>query len=438
MQDDNKVFDVAKPGRTAPAPTSRPIIVGQSTTGVDTMMKESPQPELAPEAASPTAIHVSMADEEPVNIMGQPTHSEIPSVDPELSQGLEHEDQHEAVPEIEGATIPPHELDEEPQPEENSAAGNFTPLTSLIPNAEGKEDTASEPSAHHVDNLPESHTGGPIQPDTAPLPISPGAGPKRRWPKFFMWLVILALLIGIGGFLAIDAGLVKSDINLPFHIFNKQKTSKSAVKSSASTARPATPPPVQSSIPEGFSKYTIEGASVSFAYPTAWGAPSSKTEQGYSKRDQKSPKSDGTYAYIVNFATNKDVEVAVTSSKYLPSARGHSYYDYLQWCIGTNDGKYYQELLHFSTSNGIDTPSTVTCDQGPLEGVTKIDDQTIVQNKAKFGAASDQTVDIYIQNLSNKELPVLHVKDAAMKNSSDIKKILTNVKINSSSTSTTQ
>jgi hypothetical protein len=424
MPDDTKVFDVTKPGRTAPAPTSRPIIVGQNTTGVDTMVKETPQPEPVNEGTPSTAIHVSMADEESENVMAQTTHPEMP-----------HEEHQEFAPV--GATIPPHELDEAPQqPGENTAGSNFTPLTSLIPNPGSKEDTG-EYGAHHVDKLPESHEGDPGWQETPPLPISRGAGPKRRLPKFLMWLLILALLVVIGGFLAIDAGLVKSDIDLPFHIFNKQKTSKATSAPTPKTTQPVSPAPVQSSVPEGFTKYSVEGTGVSFAYPTAWGAPTTTKDPGFSKRGGTN-KTDGTYAHIVDFATNKDIQIALTSSKYLPAARGALYYDFLQWCTGTNDAKLYKQTLHFTTENKVDTPSTLTCDQGPLSDAAKLDDTTIFQHQTK-DAAGIVLGDLYTRNLtSNKDLPVLRVKDKAMKSADDIKKLLANAKTDSSATSGAQ
>src|SRR5262249_11366538 len=118
------------------------------------------------------------------------------------------------------------------------------------------------------------------------------------------------------------------------------------------------------------------------AYPTAWGAPAVTTDPGYSQRSSTA-KSDGTYAYIVNFATNKDVQMAFTSAKYLPATRTSLYYDYLQWCTGTNDAKVYKSLMHFTTSAGVDTPSTVTCDQGPLTDATKLNSAAILQAKLR-------------------------------------------------------
>jgi hypothetical protein len=435
MPDDTKIFDVSKPGRTAAAPTSRPIIPDQNSTGIDNMVKDYSQPNPTPNQTSTTPIHVSMADEEPTQVMTQPANPEMPSIDAEQGQDTVGRNENGQVfhPPA-GATIPPHELDEQPKPPaEKSGGSNFTPLSSLIPSSNNKDDTG-EYGSHHVDRLPQSHSGDPGYHEVPPLSAAPGAGPKHRVAKFFGWLFVLALLAAVGGFLAIDAGLVKSDIKLPFHIFNKQKMSKApATTTVVKTSKLASPPPVQSSVPAGFTKYAVTDTNVSFAYPSAWGSPTIAKDPGFSKRGGTN-KSDGTYAYKLNFASNKDIEVALTSSKYLPATRGALYYDFLDWCSGTNDNKFYKKSLHFTTEKGVDTPGTVVCDQGPLTDATKMDDATIMQPNTK-DANSVALGDIYTKNLtSNKDIPVLRVKDATMKNGEDIKKLLTSIKTNGANT----
>jgi hypothetical protein len=439
MPDDTKIFDVSKPGRTAAQPTSRPIIVDQNSTGIDNMVKDYSQPNPAPNQQSATPIHVSMADEAPTQIMTQPANPEMSTIDAEQGQEVTGQNENSQVfhPPT-GATIPPHELDEQPKaPAEKSGGSNFTPLSSLIPNANSKEDSG-EYGSHHVDKLPESHPGNPGYHEVPPLSAAPGAGPKRRLAKFFGWLIVLAVLAVVGGFLAVDAGLVKSDVKLPFHIFNKQKTSKTAASTTVvKTSKPSTPPPVQSTVPTGFTKYAVSETSISFAYPTVWGAATVAKDPGFSKRGGTN-KTDGTYAYKINFAANKDIEVALTSSKYLPASRGALYYDFLDWCSGTNDNKFYKNSLHFTSQSGVDTPGTIACDQGPLTDATKIDDTTIMQQKTKDSSGAILG-DLYTKNLTaNKEIPVLRVKDSTMKNSEDIKKVLATIKTNDSKATSNQ
>jgi hypothetical protein len=451
---DSKVFDVSKPGRTAPTQTSRPIVVGHRPMGVDTVVNETPIPgPQAPSDNGSTPIHVAMADEDPVKVTTASSQATKPfEFDPaSLTSSADSPQPPEAAQSFSeppaGATIPPNELEKEPEPStENAPAGNFTPLTTLIPNADSKEDTG-EYGAHHVDNLPKNHDGDAGWQEAPPLPISKGAGPKRRLGKILSFILLFIIILLVAGYLAIDAGLVKADVNLPFHIFNKQKTSTATVTPpTAKNTAPVSQPPAQSAVPTGFTKYSVADTNVSFAYPTTWGLPTVKKDPGFSKRDGTN-KADGVHAYLVDFAKNKDVQIALTSSQYLPAAlpggaNAWYYYDYLAWCTGTNDGKIYQQTLHFTTSNKIDTPSTVTCDQGPLATATKLDDSTIAQLKFNINGApqsqSFQQVDLYTKNLtSSKNLPVLRVKDGMMKNSDDIKKLLATVKVDTASQSST-
>jgi hypothetical protein len=447
VPDDTKVFDVSKPGRAAPQPTSRPIIRDNSPTTSDPMMTEEKQAAVPQSSAtSGTSIQVSMGDEEEsVNV----NRAQIPSAgttfEPEQSatDNVNDAEAQSQLPEaLTGATIPPHELEEMPDPaaDKKAAGANFTPLTSLVPSTDGKEDKSnfSEPKSHHIDSLPENHGGDASGHMSDPLPIARGAGPKRRMPKTLKWVILAILAALVAAYLAVDAGLIKSDVNLPFHIFNKQKKSTSAASPAPITQNspPVSQPPAQSAVPAGFTKYDLTDAGVSFAYPTAWGTPAVTKDPGFSKRGGTN-KSDGTYAYLVNFGTNKDVGLALTSSKYLPATQGNKtppYYGYLGWCNGTNDGKYYQQELKFTTNSGVDTPTTIACDVPMDPAPQQVDSNTVLQTKV----AQEGTVvgDIYTMNLtSNKDFPVLRARDGAMKNGDDIKKLLNTVKVSATSTS---
>jgi hypothetical protein len=455
--EDTKVFDVAKPSKSYPDASAKPVIVGHRPQMNDPMVKDDTA--LPPTASKPpsTPIHVSMADEDPSATVIHPTaHTSAPSIEPEtpkdfpehLSEGdyeqhheidhipLQHEPldnghDHEATSNNE---VPSHP-DSSPEPhehqEEHHDDSNFTQVHDLISEHGVDPEHYSE---HPAGNTHEYHHGHG-EDDVEPLAIPAGAGPRKRWPKFIGVLLLLALLAFVVWFLAIDTGLVKSDTKLPFHIFNKQKTSKSAVSPSPSPAPALVTPPPAPAAPDGFTAYKLVGTNISFAYPNTWGDLAVTKDPGFIKRDA-SNKSDGTHAYMVNFATNKDVQLAFTSSKYLPPARGAQYYDFLQWCVGTNDNRLYKQTLHFTTANKADTPSTITCDQGPLTDATKIDNSTIVQVGTK-DAGGKAIGDLYTENLDDKEFTVVRAKDATSKNSDYIKTLLGTVKSTSNSTSTT-
>jgi hypothetical protein len=447
---DSKVFDVSKPGRISPNPTSRPIIPAQRQATADTTLTSDTTNMNAPTTPEPanTPIRISMEDEEhQVNVVSGPAGTAAPTPDTfhdtanaSTEQATETPAQFFHAPE--GATIPPHEMEELPKQQEVSTGGagsNFTPLTTLLPDA-GKNDEFSEPANHHIDNLPENHTGDPTWHKAEPLPMSKGTGPKRKKSKVLMWLLAVIILAVVGAYLAVDAGLIKSDIKLPFHIFNKQKMSTVTAPTppAAKASNPISQPPTQSAVPAGFTKYEVADAGLSFAYPTAWGTPAVVKDPGFSKRGATN-KTDGTYAYLVNFATNKDMQLALTSSKYLPATQGTKtppYYGYLAWCTGTNDGKFYQQELKFSTVGGVDTPTTIACDVPMDPAPQKMDDSTISQTKVMSSGLV--LGDVYAKNLTtNKDYPVLRVKDASMKSSDDIKKLLGTVKVTSATSGAT-
>jgi hypothetical protein len=279
----------------------------------------------------------------------------------------------------------------------------------------------------------------PPEPEAAPEePAAPAEEPahveglhvgpaKRRRPMKLILLVLLVLLAG--AYLLVDSGAVKTSIDLPFHIFKQKTLAPAAQTSNTSNSNQSQANTV--AVPSGFTEYKLAGTTITFAAPIAWGTPTSSNDPGYSARGGTN-KSDGTYAYLVDFATNKDVELVVTSSKYLPAKRDTLYYDFLQWCTGTNDGKIYESTLHFSTSaDKIDTPTTTTCDQGPV-AATKLDTATIVQPKVK--STDGKTIgDIYTRNLQSTDLPVLRVKDATSANADQIKQLLQTVKVNAQS-----
>lgn len=304
--------------------------------------------------------------------------------------------------------IPAHHLPEhhstadpfvvhEPEPKSDS---HPLPPTAKFP------EPPEPPAGHHELNLPSGN-------DVYHKP--------RVWVWVAAALVALALVYS-----AIDA---KTDV-LPFHIFSHDKNNTAENSNQAAQNSKASS---QTTLPTGFTRYQPTGTPLSFGYPNTWGTPATTADAGFTQRG-KDKKSDGNHAYIITFATNKDVEVAITSSKYLPAARGTLYYDYLQWCVGTNDGKYYIKTLHFTTTAGIDTPSNAVCDQGPLSDAKQLIGDNDLVNKATIVQLNTKDAngvnlgDLYTASLANaSDLVVLRVKDAKMTNSSDIKKLLSTI-----------
>ncbi len=385
MPDENRIFDVTKPSRVNPSATSRPIIVGRQPAMADPMVKNQ-----------------AYTTHEPAKI----TVNEKPSADSGLFTSE--------------AAQPPADV-----PADFKEPAIIHEPSTLTSGPEPAAEAQSEPAPKPLDGLSQPASVSPDGPAPHIEELHFSAPDRRRkWP----WLLLVILALLIGAYLAIDSGLINSNINLPVHFFKQTTNSPPPAASNSSTNSSNNSP----SIPAGFSKYRLTGTDLTFAAPTTWGSPTSTAVPGYSKRGSNNP-SDGTYAYVVDFATNKDVELAVTSDKYLPAAGPTLYYNYLQWCTGTNDGQLYESILHFTTANKIDTPTTITCDQGPVPNASKINSTTIVQSKAQD--TTGKTIgDIYTMNLKDPNLAVLRIKDAAMTNAAAIKQLLGTIQVSSSST----
>lgn len=377
MPDENRVFDVTKPSHVNPSATSRPVIVGHQPTMSDPMVREGSEPTRI-KVSDDSAAPVATPGPEPAKDLGAPGLFSDAGSTPNQDQS--------------------YKLDSINQ--SSSPAAIYHPQ---------EETPLSTDSIQPIDNAR----------------FNQPSSKKRKWPK-----VLAALLILLAAaYLLIDAGVFGSGINLPVHFF-KQKQKNTSSNSPPPASNTANTPYV----PAGFKEYKLADTNLTFAAPIAWGDPTSSTDPGYSQRGGTN-QSDGIYAYLVNFATNKDIQIAVTSSKYLPTSRATLYYDYLQWCTGTNDNKIYESTLHFTTANKIDTPTTITCDQGPVANAEQIDSTTIVQLKALD--TSGKTVgDIYTKNLTDPSLVVFRVKDAAMTNGTDIKTLLTTVTVGQPTSST--
>lgn len=385
MPDENRVFDVTKPRNVSPAATSRPVIVGHQPRVNDPMVKD--------ESSPATKIMINSGGDQPPVPAEPAFNTSAPAI---IHAPASSQPRPEPIPHYEGPAVMPFSEDRPMPGPDNSASAGFP--ANRPPEAHSHDDMQSPGQSHtgHIEGL---HLNG-------------SKPKKRRAPLYALAGLVIIVLIYLG----LDA----AGVNLPFHILKHQQPAP------VSTTQPApatqNKAPVTPALPSGFKEYKLAQTDITFAAPIAWGDPTSSVDPGYSKRGG-SNQSDGTYAYLVNFATNKDIQIAVTSDKYLPPSRGAIYYDYLQWCTGTNDGKIYESVLHFTTVDKVDTPATITCDQGPVDGAVKLDSATIVQARAT-DSQNKVLGDIYTKNLNDPSLVVFRVKDAAMTSGDQIKKLL--------------
>lgn len=408
MPEDRTVFDINKPSSVGASPNSRPVIASHHPITHDPMVRKfapaMPKKIEINDRSLPENIQPSFE-----NLRPEPKYS-APPPKPRSSP----------VATLDGETyISPTfgQSDFNSNPDPTPKKSPYMP-TSALTSVASNVPASSLVDAKAVDNGP-SISGAKVLSGRDNTNTLSHKKPKRH---FRLWWLSIPLVMLAGFYLALDSGVLPNTFNLPLHIFNK---SEKTADSSAST--PTSP---SSNLPEGFSKYNLAATNLYFASPTAWGVPTVTTDDGFTKRGNNNP-ADGKYAYITSFPNNKDIEVIFISSKYLPPARTAMYYDFLQWCIGTNDGNYYQSALRYTTLNGVDTPATISCDQGPLAGVAKLDSNTIVEKGAKTSDGKDFG-DLYIKNLTDKNMPVVRVRDATMKNSDAITTMLGNISFSSS------
>lgn len=384
------VFDINKPHTYGASPSARPVIVGHQPTMPDPMVTPQETPTFG---SSKISIKVDGPSDPPV---GQAGSASIMAGEPQLS--------------------PPFKPDDDSASAAQRAP--YMPVSDLTGIDQAQTSTSVKQSKFNEVSDEQVVTTNPKpsvfgSSNHSPVNEKGNPGKRKSHGKIWLWsLLVLILLAGAYG--AIDKGLILSSVNLPVHIFKKADQ--------ATTSTQSTTPASQATIPSGFTATKLAEANLSFAYPTVWGAPTATTDQGFSKRSSPT-KADVNYAFVVTFPNNKDVQLAITSGKFLPPARAAQYYDFLNWCVGTADAKYYAGVLRFSSAAGVDTPTTVTCDQGPLNNVVKLTSDTIVQTNIK-NADNTPFGDIYTKNLKNNDYLVARAKDATMKNGDLIQTLL--------------
>lgn len=413
MADESRVFDVSKPSRVSPPATSRPVIVGHHPMTNDPMVRSGEH------EATKIPINITPPADDPA--LDDQAHRQPDKAHDQDSPAI--------FSDPDDAEAPADNVSHT----ESVGEGPFTaaqPQPEVFPEPVLPDEPAAPdtPDTADIDHEPINEVP---HPNDHPAPHIEGlhfAQPPRRGGRLKYALLGLLILL-IAAYLAIDSGVIKTSFKMPFHIFS-QKTSPAVSNSTTAPKKPVSTAPA---VPAGFKLYNLTGTDLAFAAPLSWGDPTSTPDPGYTKRGGTN-QSDGTYAYIVSFASNKDIQIAVTSDKYLPAARATLYYDYLQWCTGTADGKIYESVLSFSTVDKVDTPTTVTCNQGPV-AATKIDSSTVVQTKAA-DPTGKVIGDIYIKNVDDPTWVVFRVKDAAMTNSSDIEQLLKTVKVTTTQSAT--
>jgi hypothetical protein len=196
---ERKTFDIARPSRVNPSATSRPVIVGHQPMMRDPMVNQRTAPQSQAESVpTPIAVHTTKVIE----------------VSPEVRQDLEVNQA------IASAPAPQSQAPAEEQPIAEVAATPMTQETAAPAAGLAAESPANQPApaAAAPATLPEVDLSNLPHIPVSHMPTTSSGKVKR----LFIWLLVAVFLIAFAGYLAIDAGLVKSSVNLPFHIFRQQ------------------------------------------------------------------------------------------------------------------------------------------------------------------------------------------------------------------------
>jgi hypothetical protein len=244
------IMDVAKPGKTMPTPTSRPIITNHGSSIIkDPVVKQTTDTtstnEDAPKDESPRPLKTTGKTVQP--LAGKEAESkkvDTPSNAKKLSEDTTDDSakQDELVISDSNAS--------------DAAIVDAVAEQAGSGKRQKQEDAAEAKRREELEKLiAEKKYILPIKQQSAR-----GSGSK------ISTLVLVVLVALVGAYCLIDAGVVNAGFKMPFHIF-KQKD--------ATTAAPEVTPapvvaPVQTPEPT-VTEYTSQELGLSFSYPKAWG-----------------------------------------------------------------------------------------------------------------------------------------------------------------------
>ena len=289
-RDEDRVFDVSRPHKTAPDATSKPIIVGHHPVMNDPMvtMDRPAEPPHVDQPPMPIKVAVSMEDNEPAKEASLPPPAPLPQ--PKLPELSVH-----------------HPLAVHPPPE--PPASDATPPTpAFVP-------TPTPPLPGVI--TPNVPTGAASPLNDLPLPAHHGGhiakSPGKKNNRLAL-VVLLVLLVLLGAYAYADA---KTSINLPFYLFRKSTPV-------ATTLIQTTAPAVTDPYADWITYTSTAEPTLSFKYPSDWKVTKNTTTLGVDSADIVS--SSGTDIYWgaasagVGGQCDTNDTVVVNSVEPIPSA----------------------------------------------------------------------------------------------------------------------
>jgi hypothetical protein len=277
--EDKKHFDVSKPRRKSPDPTSKPIIVGHHPMMPDPMIREEREKAPKPikvvsdgDESEPLTVRNSKDETLEVKPEAQPDPPveepvAAPEIPPESAPGaIFHPPDKSTEPDAAPAELPGDEV--KPETPEASAADPIVPAavagaavasatetaTETVPGKEQPQPAAAEPPAGQELHIPAGH----------------GHAAVRHKPRIWVWVTI-GIIILIWVYAAVDA---LTNTKLPLEFFENSDQTAQPVTNAPTQTAPAqtTPPPAASTfvLPDDWKYYHNKELDFKFAYPSSW------------------------------------------------------------------------------------------------------------------------------------------------------------------------
>jgi chemotaxis protein histidine kinase CheA len=320
----DKVFDVTKPGKTAASASSRPLIIGHKSILKDPMVKESavddlevdksvkieqlvpdsdkpsgspplPDPEVEAEAEKTKAPSESKLVIKPLS--SSPSKTDKPKNKEENSNKVVVSVKSKSADKPAAAVVAAEALSTEAEPAEDKADDDTTEETpadetedsantedersEAVANegkTDGSEDVVADTSAALVaQRKAEKEAEAAAAKDTQLekmvsskqyyAPIGEKTRKRRSLKHVFLGALLIILLGGALLYLMIDVGIIKTSYKLPYHFFKQTDSTTSAPTTISPTPPSKTNTTSTYKVPTGYVVYENKELGFKFAYP---------------------------------------------------------------------------------------------------------------------------------------------------------------------------
>lgn len=232
---EKKVFDVAKPGKSAPSSSSRPVITTHKIMVEDPMVAKTAPPVQEPKKSAAKAVPPSTGED--TDAAAVESNEQLLSSKRITIMPISHDDEQtkpETKPLVKTDTVPEAKEQMPAEP----ASPEPAPLAETKQQPESPENTAGAPETSDVaamDAVLEQVDAGKKNQETDAdkakqeqlekliaskeyyLPIDE-AKHIHAVERFLAIALLVSLLAAAGVYLAVDAGLIKANVNLPLDL----------------------------------------------------------------------------------------------------------------------------------------------------------------------------------------------------------------------------